>query len=158
MKTCIDCGLDLPNAHALTKRCPACKVLDSRKRAAKWQKDNAERVNEKNREWRAANYEAVREREKAYVEANKEACRAAYRKSSRRRNGVVDPHGEVRTGRCENLACSYEGPLVLDHEHVTGAARGWLCQFCNRGLGQFKDSAAIARGGADYLDRFRPAD
>lgn len=42
--------------------------------------------------------------------------------------------------------------LYLDHDHKTGKLRGFLCNNCNRGLGFFKDSAALLRRAADYLD------
>jgi hypothetical protein len=42
--------------------------------------------------------------------------------------------------------------LALDHNHETGAIRGLLCTQCNQGIGSFKDSPALLRAAADYLE------
>lgn len=40
-----------------------------------------------------------------------------------------------------------------DHCHKTGKVRGILCRSCNHALGALRDSPAIARRAADYLER-----
>ena len=34
--------------------------------------------------------------------------------------------------------------VVLDHDHITGQPRAWICDSCNTGLGRFKDDPKIA--------------
>lgn len=41
----------------------------------------------------------------------------------------------------------------VDHDHETGAIRGILCNGCNTALGGMRDSPAILRAAADYLER-----
>ena len=43
--------------------------------------------------------------------------------------------------------------LSVDHDHLTGAIRGLLCNACNHILGEAKDNAKVLRAAADYLDK-----
>lgn len=43
-----------------------------------------------------------------------------------------------RPDRCQ--CCGSDRKLVLDHCHVSGAFRGWICDRCNRGLGCLGDN------------------
>jgi hypothetical protein len=51
---------------------------------------------------------------------------------------------------------TYQGKvksLSIDHDHATGKVRGLLCAACNFALGKFKDSPALLRSAANYLER-----
>jgi hypothetical protein len=56
-----------------------------------------------------------------------------------------------RAHACE--ICRREGPTELDHDHTTGAFRGWLCTLCNLGLGKLGDDVAGVRRAIAYLER-----
>lgn len=43
---------------------------------------------------------------------------------------------------------------VLDHDHTTGAVRGFLCNHCNAGIGWFKENAQSLRDAAVYLEQY----
>ena len=45
--------------------------------------------------------------------------------------------------------------LAVDHCHITGTVRGFLCQRCNQGLGLFRDSVESLLNAVTYLDRKR---
>jgi hypothetical protein len=43
--------------------------------------------------------------------------------------------------------------VVLDHNHETGEARGWICDSCNTGIGRFKDDPALLQSAIEYLNQ-----
>jgi hypothetical protein len=51
---------------------------------------------------------------------------------------------DKKVGRLRNLA--------VDHCHGKGHVRGLLCQGCNQGLGNFKDSPEILLAAIKYLE------
>ena len=126
-------------------------------------KDPRERHKERVRRWRSENRDKARELDRRSREKNKEKRaqydrdnrdkkRAYARKSVRRRLGCASPTGEQKSGPCEICQTPTER-LYWDHDHGTGAFRGWLCRECNSGLGFFKDSAEVLLRAAGYLTR-----
>lgn len=65
---------------------------------------------------------------------------------------------ELWTGHCHNPSCgkseTIAGRLHLDHCHVTGRFRGFLCRGCNHAIGFAEDSPAKLRALAAYVERF----
>jgi hypothetical protein len=55
----------------------------------------------------------------------------------------------VQAGLC--AICLDQGPLTVDHDHVSGEVRGLLCRLCNTGLGKLNDSPALLGRAIDYL-------
>lgn len=41
--------------------------------------------------------------------------------------------------------------VVLDHNHITGKPRSWICDSCNTGLGRFKDDINTMYDAINYL-------
>lgn len=66
---------------------------------------------------------------------------------------------EAIAGRPRPIVCEICGlpshdarAIHFDRCHTTGAFRGWLCVRCNHTLGKAKDSPALLRKLADYLE------
>lgn len=43
--------------------------------------------------------------------------------------------------------------ICLDHDHITGVFRGWLCSKCNLGIGLLGDTIGSLLSAVDYLTR-----
>lgn len=87
-------------------------------------------------------------------------CRTnTQRKATLRASGVEVSLKEIReyedvheTGQCQICNKIQENRrLSLDHDHITGKLRGFICHNCNVGLGHFQDDAAILSSAIEYL-------
>ena len=67
-----------------------------------------------------------------------------YRLMLERQRGVCALCGRPPTVRAKRLH--------VDHDHATGKVRGLLCISCNSGLGLLKDSPALLRKAARYIE------
>lgn len=43
--------------------------------------------------------------------------------------------------------------VVLEHDHHTGKAGGWICDSCNTGLGRFKDNIELLKRAVEFLKK-----
>lgn len=46
------------------------------------------------------------------------------------------------------------GSWVLDHDHISKEARGWICHTCNRGIGAFSDDVSSFERVLEYLKEY----
>jgi len=44
--------------------------------------------------------------------------------------------------------------IVIDHNHINGNARTWICDSCNTGLGRFKDDVELLKKAIKYLKKY----
>jgi hypothetical protein len=104
-----------------------------------------------NKGWADRNPGESLRRSKAYYARHPERVKAASVRSWRKRAGIPDaPRPKPLT--CE--ACDAGGrQMHLDHDHTTGAFRGWLCNRCNLGLGHLGDTIAGVERALAYLRR-----
>jgi hypothetical protein len=58
----------------------------------------------------------------------------------------------IRDNLCD-ICSSFSKTPHVDHDHVTGKVRGYLCGSCNRAIGLLKDNSAICREASYYLER-----
>jgi len=43
--------------------------------------------------------------------------------------------------------------VVLEHDHHTGKAGGWICDSCNTGIGRFKDDIELLKSAIEFLKK-----
>ena len=43
--------------------------------------------------------------------------------------------------------------VVLEHNHRTGKAGGWICDSCNTGLGRFRDDIELLKSAVEFLKK-----
>jgi len=90
--------------------------------------------------WKRRNKAKVAAYSKAYHAKYPEAVLARHRKNRK----LPEPTRPEPSG-CEMCgAATKQNSLNLDHDHVTGEFRGWLCWGCNVALGKLGDSVSEA--------------
>lgn len=138
-----------------------------------WRAANLEKHRQLNRAWQAANpltpEQKARkaEQKRAWVAANREKDRQRERARTLKQYGMTpadyEAMLEAQNHQCANPVCGnvadlspgIAGRLHVDHDHDTGRVRGLLCTNCNLALGKCRDSPAILRGLADYVEADR---
>ncbi len=165
---CNTCGQDKSlqafPAHR-PKQCKACRFKVKRN----WRSKNPERykaIEAKSRKRRArtpVSKDKVRQYAESYYARNR------FKVALKRSAVVALKHGyapcsasleEITaafTGICHNPGCRIPEAectrrLVLDHCHVTGKFRGWLCGACNRAAGLLAESPRRINGLAEYVE------
>lgn len=147
---------------ALRQANPERAKAGDRAAAARWKKNNPEKVNALNRAWREKNPEKslafrLRWEEKhkqriqddpVYAENFRIAIRIKNEEQKRKRD--LARTGSPRPDACEVCGKKSE-EICFDHCHQSGAFRGWLCHACNQALGLANDSPDLLRRLAEYL-------
>jgi hypothetical protein len=62
----------------------------------------------------------------------------------------LDAIRQRNNGLCE--ICGIRAGSQLDHDHITGFVRGFLCRQCNTSLGQFGDTLTGVQRAVSYLE------
>lgn len=117
---------------------------------AAWAARNEDRVLAARKKYTAANRVQLNEKRADRRKKNAAEEQAKARLYQRQKRGIIGATDEARSGPCP--VCTFVGPLVLDHDKETGRIRGWLCNRCNRSLGQLGDTLAAARRLVSYLE------
>lgn len=96
-----------------------------------------------------------RERSKAVVRSLKNKFKRLYGITVEQFNARLSEQGGVcaicRRPESDLGSSGRLRPLSVDHDHVTGAVRGLLCNRCNGMLGYARDSVETLKGAIAYL-------
>lgn len=85
----------------------------------------------------------------------KSSCRSCLVGASYGISGIEFDHLLESQGSACAMCGAMEGrgerSLHVDHDHITGQVRGFLCDDCNRGIGMLRDSTVILSKAIEYL-------
>jgi recombination endonuclease VII len=114
-----------------------------------WYAKNKERIRKYQRDWKRARPEQ-KEKSRIRMAALRAANPEHYRNYLRKRAGLPEA-----TRPCPDLCecCNTYKATHLDHCHVSGTFRGWLCGRCNRSIGQLGDNIEGLMNAVRYLER-----
>ena len=128
MKTCKTCN-EVKTVDDFYFRNKACKSCCNKK-AIEWSKNNPEAVKTSRRRTKLKKkYGITVEQYDAMFEQQKGVCKVCEKEHKRR-------------------------PLNVDHNHITGAVRGLLCDKCNMALGLVDDSTERLIKLTEYLNAY----
>lgn len=127
----------------------------------RYRKKYPEKMATRSKRCRDKHIDERRPREAAYARAmrarNPEAQRKRIERFKLKREAkLTEIAGRPRQEACE--ICKEAGKTVFDHCHVSDKFRGWLCDRCNRTLGQVKDNTDILFAMIEYLEKHREQD
>lgn len=125
-----------------------------KERQEKWRQNNKEHLRKQGREYYQNNKEGIKKRNKEYYQNNKKHRREYdYKKLYNLTLEEIDQILLAQNHRC--LICGkslMEIKWCIDHNYETGQIRGILCDWCNKGLGHFKDNPEFLRKAALYIE------
>lgn len=100
--------------------------------------------------WRLRNLDDQKAKRRVWYQAQpKEEIAASAKESYRRRRSREA--GRPPPEHCE--CCGRRAKLIFDHDHASGAFRGWICAKCNTGIGLLGDSIKGLRIALLYLQK-----
>jgi len=94
------------------------------------------------------------------TECNKCEDNASRQRNVARRNAPNMPDkcdccgkSDTNSTVAENNRCS-KTKLLVDHDHVSGEFRGWICRNCNQGIGKLGDNVDGLVKAINYLMKY----
>lgn len=160
MKKCYQCGVDMTVRSNRQKYCSTRCSMDSR---------NLRRNKDSESYWYKPDNLGVKTCESCSNEfipnhGRTKYCSSCRTTTSQREYRILKNYGltskawnEMFAGQGNVCAiCSTDSPggaghWHTDHDHISGNVRGILCDQCNKGLGNFKDSVEFLTSASIYL-------
>lgn len=160
---------DASRANGIHCTCNSC----NREIQRRWYQNNKEKAQLTARNSYAKKKDAINLKRRLERINNPDAVRAKARKqynpitskvSSWKRIGIKDMTYDRYLSMLseQNNCCAICGiesknlkrKLDVDHDHITGIARGLLCTPCNSGIGKLKDSVEMLEKAISYLKQY----
>ena len=108
-----------------------------------------DRVRENQRKWRNEHRDALHAQGRRWREAHPTYAREKQLSQYGITIADFEEISEISGGRC--WICDSLEKLQVDHNHKTGAIRGFLCHKCNKTLGLFNDDPKLFTRAFKYL-------
>lgn len=124
----------------------------AREAAVRWRTANREKMLAQKRAYNKRHAVRIRAQQAAWRVANIDSAREYERSQGRKRQGLPKPTRPASTV-CECCGQPSKASLCIDHDHTTGAFRGWLCHGCNVGIGRLGDNLEGVRLAITYLEK-----
>jgi hypothetical protein len=174
MKTCTKCKIekdekefykDNKNKDGLRYTCKLCDIHSS----VTWAFNNKEKSNQNSRNRRKRNPNLYKEIQRKWLKNNPEKNKIIQRKSTLKRKYNISLEEYDNLLKLQNNVCAtcgepetrrYKGvilPLVVDHNHTTGAIRELLCCKCNLIIGNSNEDKSILLSIIKYLEKHKDA-
>jgi len=171
-QACVKCGAtkpldEFPKTKSKTTgkeyRRHQCKACGEAARTL-WRRANASHIAAVRKHWRDTSpvYRANRKaKHKAWRDKNRAHVNRASKLGDLRRRYGLTPAAIAEMVNRQGGVCAACGgppddqrPLMVDHDHATGAVRGLLCNSCNLTLGRSRESHHRLRSLLLYLERY----
>ncbi len=116
-----------------------------------WKEENKDKLREQSKLWKAKNRDRVNEGARRGYKKNRHNILARIRK---KKYGIDEKeYAKINSKKiCPVCKRVSKKNLSIDHDHITGKIRGYICNNCNVALGRVADSPIILRALAKYLD------
>jgi hypothetical protein len=108
----------------------------------------AERITKRNQVWRDKNRDKINDYYKKNKSQRKSHLKNTYGITLEQFDEIVSSQNN-RCPICDNPTIEF----AVDHCHRTGDIRGIICNYCNSGLGYFKDDIKALEGAIRYLQK-----
>lgn len=162
IKTCTKCGVSKPTSDYWNRKniCKQCLKSYFKKRYIK----NRNEILEQHKKWYAKNKSQHVKKTNEWRRKNRFKHALISSRAIAKKSGHVpctSNYIEIEnafTGKCEICGVSenkLKQRLHLDHDHKTGAFKGWLCGQCNVMLGMSGDSELILLRAISYIRKFK---
>lgn len=139
-------------ANAASRKWRAKNRPHIRAKGKVWRDANRERRRITARQWQIKNATRIAEQQRLRREADPQAAREYARKAK----GLPAP---TRSEPAECECCNIDVVLLprglcLDHDHMTGKFRGFICTRCNVAIGALGDSITGVKRALKYLETY----
>jgi recombination endonuclease VII len=138
---------------AAAKRHRTAHPTAAKEATTKWRAANPEKVRAKKRRAHGRMSDEKRAFERVRLQKWRDDNREKERTRSWRKQGLPEPTRPCPENCeiCGRAAWLETRAFALDHDHSTGAFRGWLCSPCNTALGLFGDNRQVLEKAIAYL-------